>query len=48
MNCLGKLHLLRIEIVLSVFGELPREDQHAVQRRAQLVRHIREKLGLIF
>ena len=32
---------------LLVVGEHLREDQQAVERRAQLVRHVREELGLV-
>ena len=32
---------------LAVLGELLREDQQAVQRRPQLVRHVREELRLV-
>src|SRR4029079_2633918 len=44
---LRELHLLRREIALGVAGELVGQDQQAVERRAQLVRHVREELGLV-
>ena len=36
------------EIAVRVVGELLAEDQDAVQRRAQLVRHVGEEFGLVF
>src|SRR6266545_4040494 len=45
---LGELHLLAGQIALDVFGELAREDEHRVERRAQLVRHIGQEFGLVF
>ena len=41
------LDLLGVEIASLVLGQKAREDEHAVERRAQLVRHVREKLGLV-
>ena len=38
---------LRREVALRVVAELLAEDQNAVERRAQLVRHVREELGLV-
>ena len=35
------------EVAVGVVGELLAEDQDAVERRAQLVRHVREELGLV-
>ena len=35
------------EVALGVLRELIREDEQAVERRAQLVRHVREELGLV-
>ena len=35
------------QVALRVLGELLAEDQDAVERRAQLVRHVREELGLV-
>ena len=43
---LRELHLLAGEVARRVLGELVREDQQAVERRAQLVRHVGEELGL--
>ena len=35
------------QVAVGVLGELLAEDQDAVERRAQLVRHVREELGLV-
>ena len=35
------------EVAGGVFGELLAEDQDRVERRAQLVRHVRQELGLV-
>src|SRR6185369_15847830 len=43
---LGELHLLRREIAAGVVREQAREDEQAVERRAQLVRHVGEELRL--
>ena len=43
----GELDLLRREVAVGVVGELLAEDQDAVQRRAQLVRHVGEELGFV-
>ena len=40
--------LLLVEIALRVVGEQLREDQQRVERRAQLVAHVGEELGLVF
>jgi hypothetical protein len=42
-----ELHLLVGEVALDVAGELVGEDEQRVERRAQLVRHVREELGLV-
>ena len=42
-----ELDLLRREVAFGVLGELLAEDQDAVQRRAQLVRHVGQELGLV-
>ncbi len=39
--------LLGIEIAFRVVGQHLRQDQHRVQRRAQLVRHVGEELALV-
>ena len=44
---LRELDLLRRQVAADVLGELLAEDQNRVQRRAQLVRHVREELGLV-
>ena len=43
----GEFDLLRRQIAVRVFGELLAEDQDAVERRAQLVRHVGEEFGLV-
>ena len=47
VNRLGELDLARRQVAVGVLGELLAEDQDAVERRAQLVRHVREELGLV-
>ena len=42
-----ELHLLGGQVAVRVVAELLAEDQDAVQRRAQLVRHVGEELGLV-
>ena len=44
MDRLGELGLLAAQIAFGVLRELVGEDQQAVERRAQLVRHVREEL----
>ena len=44
----GKLDLLLREVTSGVDGELLAEDEDGVERRTQLVRHVREELGLVF
>ena len=46
MNGFGELHLLRSEIGVNVLGQLARENQHAVQGRAQLVRQRGQEMCL--
>ena len=47
VNGARELDLLRRQIVIRVFRELMAEDQDRIQRRAQLVRHVGEELGLV-
>ena len=47
VNVAGALSLLRREIVLFVVGQDLSQDQQAVQRAAQLVRHVSQELGLV-
>ncbi len=47
MNGARVLDLPRGEVLVPVVDELPREDEQAVQRRAKLVRHVREELRLV-
>src|SRR5262249_52284326 len=44
----GELDLLGGKIALRIVGKLLAKDQDAVQRRAQLVRHVGEEFGLVF
>jgi hypothetical protein len=44
---LREFHLLARQVALGVVRQLLREDQQRVQWRAQLVRHIRQELGLV-
>src|SRR5439155_1251302 len=41
------LHFLRVERAARVLRQQAGQDEHAVQRRAQLVRHVGEKLRLV-
>ena len=43
----GEFDLLGRQIAVRIFGELLAEDQDAVERRAQLVRHVGEEFGLV-
>ena len=43
----GVLHLLGVEAAVWVLREQAREDEDAVQRSAELVRHVGEELGLV-
>jgi hypothetical protein len=43
----ANLDLLRTEIALGVVGQLLPQNQNAVQRRPQFVRHVREELRLV-
>jgi hypothetical protein len=43
----GVLHLLLGQVAVLVVGQQPGQDQRAVQRRAQLVRHVRQEFGLV-
>ena len=47
VNRARELDLLRREVALGVVRQLLAEDQDAVERRAQLVRHVGEELGLV-
>ena len=48
MDGAGELDLLRREIAVRVLGELLAEDEDAVERCPELVRHVGEELGLVF
>ena len=43
----GELDLLVGEVARGVSGELLAEDEDGIERRAQLVRHVRQELGLV-
>ena len=43
----GELDLFCRQIAVRIFGELLAEDQDAVERRAQLMRHVGEEFGLV-
>ena len=45
---LREAHLLRVEPAAGIVGEQARQDQQAVERRPQLVRHVGEELRLRF
>ena len=47
VDVLGEVDLLAGEVAADVVGELLAEDEDRVERRAQLVRHVREELGLV-
>jgi hypothetical protein len=44
---LRELDLLRLQVAAGVLAELVGQDQQAVERRAQLVRHVGEEFGLV-
>src|SRR5213079_856233 len=44
---LRELHLLLGQVLLRVLREELREDEQRVERRAQLVAHVREELALV-
>ena len=46
-NRLGELHLLRSEVAVLVLAEKPREDEEAVERSPQLVRHVRQEFRFV-
>src|SRR5688572_3868352 len=48
MDRFRKLHLLVGKVLIIVFCQLPRKNQHAIERRAQLVGHIGQKLRFVF
>src|ERR1044071_3891279 len=48
VNCSCILYLLRSKVSFLVFEELLRQDQQAVQRRTQFVRHVRQEFRLVF
>ena len=44
VNGAGEFHLLAAQVAFRILRQLLAQDQNAVERRAQLVRHIRQKL----
>ena len=47
VNGAGELDLLGRQVAVGVLGQLLAQDQDRVQRRAQLVRHVGQELGLV-
>ena len=47
MDIPGKVHLLRRQVACGVFRQLLAKDKDRIQRRPQLVRHVRKELGLV-
>src|SRR5581483_204493 len=47
MDVAGELNLLSVQVAFAVVGELLREDQNGIQRRAQLVRHVRQEFRFV-
>ena len=47
MDVPGEVHLLGGEVAAAVLGELLPEDQNRVERRPQLVRHVRQEFRLV-
>ena len=47
MDGFGEFHLLGLQVALDIRGELLGEDEQAVERRAQLVRHVGHELGFV-
>ncbi len=48
MDGSGKLDLLERQIAVGIFGELLAQDQDAVERGPQFVRHVGEEFGFVF
>ena len=48
VNRFRVLDLLRLRLLIRVFAEHARQDQQVVERRAQLVRHVREEFRFVF
>ncbi len=44
----GEFDLLTRQVAVRVLGKLLAQDQDAVERRAQLMRHVGQELGLVF
>ena len=47
VNRARELNLLETQVVFDIVGQLLAENQNTVERRAQLVRHIGQKFGLV-
>ena len=47
MNGARELHLLAGQVAVRIVGQLLAQDEDAVERRAQLVRHVGQELGLV-
>ena len=47
MDGLGKIHLLGCQVTFRILAHLIGQDEKAVERRAELVRHIGQELRLV-
>src|ERR1700730_13302799 len=47
VNCAGEFNLLGSQVAVRVVGKLLAKNQNAIERRAQFVRHVGQKLRLI-
>ena len=47
MNGARELHLFAGKVAVGILGELLAQDENTVERRAQLVGHVRKELGLV-
>src|ERR1017187_3880576 len=48
LNGARKLDLFRRQAAVGIFGELLAQHEDGIQRRAELVRHVGQELGLVF
>ncbi len=47
MNGAREIHLLGFEVAVRILRQLLAQDENAVERSAQFMRHVREELGLV-
>ncbi len=47
MNGAREIHLLRCQVAVRILRQLLSQDENAVERSAQFMRHVREELGLV-